>query len=177
MVSRVSVLFRGQPDLIVGLNCLLPPDYSIETSDQGQSSGIIVKTPEGRHRLVDGRLELETIPTPSVQTLPSAAPGKPQSGRGRGRKRASQAPQNGQKAKKSKQELALEQEEDQLRKHIRETGLPLRFRAPTLGDGNCFYRAVCDQVHYQYFINLSLTLSLSRLCCLISQSCPVITPS
>ena len=148
LISRVAVLFRGQVDLIVGLNCLLPPGYKIETSDHGQTPHTIVQTPEGRHRLVDGGLEPDTIPTPAVQTVSPAATGGPQSGRGRGRKRASTTLQNGRTAKKSKQAMALEEEEDKLKKHIREIGLPLTFRDPTLGDGNCWYRAVCDQVQH-----------------------------
>ena len=33
MISRVSTLFRGHPDLIVGFNTFLPPGYKIEVSN------------------------------------------------------------------------------------------------------------------------------------------------
>ena len=32
MISRVSALFKGHPDLIVGFNTFLPPGYKIEVS-------------------------------------------------------------------------------------------------------------------------------------------------
>ena len=32
VISRVSTLFRGHPDLIVGFNTFLPPGYKIEVS-------------------------------------------------------------------------------------------------------------------------------------------------
>ena len=33
MISRVSNLFRGHPDLIVGLNTFLFPDFKIEVNE------------------------------------------------------------------------------------------------------------------------------------------------
>ena len=34
MINRVSSLFHGHPDLIVGFNTFLPPGYKIEVSDE-----------------------------------------------------------------------------------------------------------------------------------------------
>ena len=39
VISRVSTLFKGHPDLIVGFNTFLPPGYKIEVTD-GDSNTI-----------------------------------------------------------------------------------------------------------------------------------------
>ena len=40
---------------------------------------------------------------------------------------------------------------DPLLKHISSAGLPLKFRPPTLSDGNCWYDAMADQVKNNLF--------------------------
>ena len=62
----------------------------------------------------------------------------------RGRKRTGAAAKNAPAAKKPRQ---TEEGEDELQQHIRVLGLPFRFRDPTLGDGNCWFNACCDQVN------------------------------
>ena len=52
LICRVSMLFRGDPVLLVGLNALLPPDHLIEMN----GDHLIVNTPDGRYRIVNGVL-------------------------------------------------------------------------------------------------------------------------
>ena len=42
--------------------------------------------------------------------------------------------------------VSIREHIDPLLKHISSAGLPLKFRPPTLSDGNCWYDAMADQV-------------------------------
>ena len=43
-------------------------------------------------------------------------------------------------------DIDLDVDPDPLVEHIRDSGLPLKMRPPTLSDGNCWYDAVADQI-------------------------------
>lgn len=47
VIQRVSVLFRGHPELIGGFNTFLPPGYRIDISSDPRDGVIIVTTPDG----------------------------------------------------------------------------------------------------------------------------------
>ena len=63
VISRVSMLFKGHPELIVGFNTFLPPGYKIEvqTNEQAGHQNLphqlqslfqtIVHTPHGTHMM------------------------------------------------------------------------------------------------------------------------------
>ena len=93
-------------------------------------------------------------------TTPSQAPRRGTQSSGskptqpRGRKRAGAATKNAPAAKKSRQSI-VEEGEDELQRHIRDLGIPFRFRDPTLGDGNCWLNACCDQVN-KLMVELSI---------------------
>ena len=67
---------------------------------------------------------------------------------------AGAAAKNPSAAKKSRQSI-VEEGEDELQRHIRDLGIPFRFRDPTLGDGNCWLNACCDQVN-KLMVELSI---------------------
>merc|ERR1719410_1996563 len=74
VISRVSMLFKGHPELIVGFNTFLPPGYKIEvqTNDNNQGQSIsnmpatyfqtIVHTPHGTHMMGNHGLLPQVIP-------------------------------------------------------------------------------------------------------------------
>ena len=43
VIERVSNLFKGHPELIVGFNTFLPPGYKIEVSNDQVISKILIK--------------------------------------------------------------------------------------------------------------------------------------
>ena len=63
MISRVSTLFKGHPELIVGFNTFLPPGYKIEVTI-GESNTISVHGP--------GTNNIQTI-IPNVGPMPVQA--------------------------------------------------------------------------------------------------------
>ena len=103
------MLFKGHPEMILGINFALPPGYKMEVGAVGNpidgdsvvddGHGIIVHTPAGRHRVGDHGLVPVTFPTTCSQSSsPSTAPRRhdakqsagrrpTQRGRGRGRSR------------------------------------------------------------------------------------------
>ena len=104
------------------------------------------------------RVSAETTSTPSISST-HASRRETQSGgskptQPRGRKRAGAAAKNPSAAKKSRKSI-VEEGEDELQRHIRDLGLPFRFRDPTLGDGNCWLNACCDQVN-KLMVELSI---------------------
>ena len=50
VISRVSMLFKGHPELIVGFNTFLPPGYKIE-----------VQTNEAQHPSIPGHAQLQVL--------------------------------------------------------------------------------------------------------------------
>lgn len=47
VISRVSELFEGHSDLIVGFNTFLPPGYKIEVPEHGMPGQILVTVSDG----------------------------------------------------------------------------------------------------------------------------------
>src|SRR3954463_12439373 len=76
VISRVSELFAGHPNLIQGFNTFLPPGYRIECGLENNPNSIRVTTPSGStlHTIGGGRpAQLEVVPPPT-----SAGPGQQQ---------------------------------------------------------------------------------------------------
>ncbi|KAM8890972.1 SIN3 transcription regulator family member Aa isoform 1-T1 [Spinachia spinachia] len=75
VISRVSQLFKGHPDLIMGFNTFLPPGYKIEV----QSADLVnVTTPGQIHHITPHGISVQNIPMTGAATLhppqlPSAA--------------------------------------------------------------------------------------------------------
>ena len=78
VIARVSCLFKGHPELIVGFNTFLPPGYKIEVTPMDTvgvtgipgSTGMqtIVHTPHGIHTMHQGQMSV-------ISTTPSSAGG------------------------------------------------------------------------------------------------------
>uniref|UniRef100_A0AAQ5X4L2 SIN3 transcription regulator family member Aa n=1 Tax=Amphiprion ocellaris TaxID=80972 RepID=A0AAQ5X4L2_AMPOC len=75
VISRVSQLFKGHPDLIMGFNTFLPPGYKIEV----QTNDLVnVTTPGQIHHITPHGISVQNIPITGAPTqhqpqLPSAA--------------------------------------------------------------------------------------------------------
>lgn len=68
VISRVSELFAGHPNLIQGFNTFLPPGYRIECGLENNPNSIRVTTPSGStiHSIGPGRaVQIESGPAPS----------------------------------------------------------------------------------------------------------------
>uniref|UniRef100_A0A8C7XZ40 Paired amphipathic helix protein Sin3a n=1 Tax=Oryzias sinensis TaxID=183150 RepID=A0A8C7XZ40_9TELE len=76
VISRVSQLFKGHPDLIMGFNTFLPPGYKIEV----QTNDLVnVTTPGQIHHITPHGISVQNIPITGAATqqqppLPSAPP-------------------------------------------------------------------------------------------------------
>lgn len=81
VINRVSQLFKGHPDLIMGFNTFLPPGYKIEV----QTNDLVnVTTPGQIHYITPQGISVQNIPItgapsqsasqPQHQSLPQAAP-------------------------------------------------------------------------------------------------------
>lgn len=68
VIARVSQLFRGHPELIVGFNTFLPPGYKIEVNVNvpGQHT-TVVHTPQGTQQHITQSPVV--INTPHIQTI------------------------------------------------------------------------------------------------------------
>ncbi|MFH4982381.1 hypothetical protein AB6A40_009090 [Gnathostoma spinigerum] len=75
VIRRVSKLFRGRPNLIVGFNPFLPPGFELRV----EGSRIIICEPSGKTQLVDEGIR-ELPVTPRTSCSPSVAPVPTQSG-------------------------------------------------------------------------------------------------
>lgn len=65
VINRVSQLFKGHPDLIMGFNTFLPPGYKIEV----QTNDLVnVTTPGQIHHITPHGISVQNIPIPQ-QTL------------------------------------------------------------------------------------------------------------
>ena len=86
VISRVSMLFKGHPELIVGFNTFLPPGYKIEvqTNEQAGHQNLphqlqslfqtIVHTPHGTHMMGNHGVMGPAMPATSIQSLISSTP-------------------------------------------------------------------------------------------------------
>ncbi|XP_041074376.1 paired amphipathic helix protein Sin3a-like isoform X2 [Polyodon spathula] len=80
VISRVSQLFKGHPDLIMGFNTFLPPGYKIEV----QTNDLVnVTTPGQIHHITPHGIQVQQLPLPqppqhqpppSAPATPAAAP-------------------------------------------------------------------------------------------------------
>ncbi|XP_077324912.1 paired amphipathic helix protein Sin3a isoform X3 [Lithobates pipiens] len=73
VISRVSQLFKGHPDLIMGFNTFLPPGYKIEV----QTNDLVnVTTPGQVHQITTHGLQppVPTVPPPSQPSTQAAPP-------------------------------------------------------------------------------------------------------
>lgn len=73
VISRVSQLFKGHPDLIMGFNTFLPPGYKIEV----QTNDLVnVTTPGQIHHITPHGISVQNLPItqPAPQQPPPAAP-------------------------------------------------------------------------------------------------------
>lgn len=69
VISRVSQLFKGHPDLIMGFNTFLPPGYKIEVQTNDM---VNVTTPGQVHQIPTHGLQPPPQPTPQHPSQPSA---------------------------------------------------------------------------------------------------------
>ncbi|XP_063866236.1 paired amphipathic helix protein Sin3a-like isoform X2 [Scylla paramamosain] len=81
VIARVSQLFRGHPELIVGFNTFLPPGYKIEVQGNEQVSvsvpgqqTTVVHTPQGVHHHITSTHHPPPPPTPAVTVKPPHHP-------------------------------------------------------------------------------------------------------
>ncbi len=79
VIARVSGLFKGHPELIVGFNTFLPPGYKIEVTEAGVGAGMsgllgmqtIVHTPTGNYTMSpQGNMSGPLQPTNVTSQLP-----------------------------------------------------------------------------------------------------------
>ncbi|CAL8359071.1 unnamed protein product [Lota lota] len=69
VISRVSQLFKGHPDLIMGFNTFLPPGYKIEV----QTNELVnVTTPGQIHHITPHGITVQNIPMPGAPAQPQA---------------------------------------------------------------------------------------------------------
>uniref|UniRef100_A0AAV2L2D7 Paired amphipathic helix protein Sin3a n=1 Tax=Knipowitschia caucasica TaxID=637954 RepID=A0AAV2L2D7_KNICA len=67
VISRVSQLFKGHPDLIMGFNTFLPPGYKIEV----QTNDLVnVTTPGQIHHITPHGISVSNIPMTGAPSLP-----------------------------------------------------------------------------------------------------------
>ncbi|XP_059916267.1 SIN3 transcription regulator family member Aa isoform X1 [Gadus macrocephalus] len=69
VISRVSQLFKGHPDLIMGFNTFLPPGYKIEVQ---HSELVNVTTPGQIHHITPHGITVQNIPMPGAPAQPQA---------------------------------------------------------------------------------------------------------
>jgi paired amphipathic helix protein Sin3a len=69
VISRVSQLFKGHPDLIMGFNTFLPPGYKIEVQTNEQ---VNVTTPGQIHYITPHGISVQNLPVtgPPSQPVP-----------------------------------------------------------------------------------------------------------
>nr|XP_060644193.1 katanin p80 WD40 repeat-containing subunit B1 [Anolis sagrei ordinatus] len=69
VISRVSQLFKGHPDLIMGFNTFLPPGYKIEVQTNDM---VNVTTPGQVHQIPAHGLQPQPTPQPAHPSQPTA---------------------------------------------------------------------------------------------------------
>uniref|UniRef100_A0A8C8DY34 Paired amphipathic helix protein Sin3a n=1 Tax=Oryzias sinensis TaxID=183150 RepID=A0A8C8DY34_9TELE len=71
VINRVSQLFKGHPDLIMGFNTFLPPGYKIEV----QTNDLVnVTTPGQIHYITPHGISVQNIPATGASSQPSTQP-------------------------------------------------------------------------------------------------------
>ncbi|XP_056595633.1 LOW QUALITY PROTEIN: SIN3 transcription regulator family member Aa [Triplophysa dalaica] len=76
VISRVSQLFKGHPDLIMGFNTFLPPGYKIEV----QTNDLVnVTTPGQIHHITPHGITVQNIPTGAAPQQQNQIPANPTS--------------------------------------------------------------------------------------------------
>ncbi|XP_051545084.1 SIN3 transcription regulator family member Aa [Myxocyprinus asiaticus] len=76
VISRVSQLFKGHPDLIMGFNTFLPPGYKIEV----QTNDLVnVTTPGQIHHITPHGISVQNIPTGPAPQHQNQTPANPTS--------------------------------------------------------------------------------------------------
>ncbi|XP_048828741.1 SIN3 transcription regulator family member Aa [Brienomyrus brachyistius] len=74
VISRVSQLFKGHPDLIMGFNTFLPPGYKIEV----QTNDLVnVTTPGQIHHITPQGISVQNLPVATPSQLQSQPPATP----------------------------------------------------------------------------------------------------
>lgn len=69
VINRVSQLFKGHPDLIMGFNTFLPPGYKIEV----QTNDLVnVTTPGQIHYITPQGVSVQNIPVSGAPSQPSS---------------------------------------------------------------------------------------------------------
>jgi paired amphipathic helix protein Sin3a len=69
VISRVSQLFKGHPDLIMGFNTFLPPGYKIEVQTNDM---VNVTTPGQVHQIPTHGIQPQPQPPPQHPSQPSS---------------------------------------------------------------------------------------------------------
>lgn len=68
VINRVSQLFKGHPDLIMGFNTFLPPGYKIEV----QTNDLVnVTTPNQIHYITPHGVSVQNIPASGAPSQPA----------------------------------------------------------------------------------------------------------
>ncbi|TRY93571.1 hypothetical protein DNTS_016418 [Danionella cerebrum] len=76
VISRVSQLFKGHPDLIMGFNTFLPPGYKIEV----QTNDLVnVTTPDQIHHITPHGISVQNLPIPQPAQPQQPQPAAPTS--------------------------------------------------------------------------------------------------
>lgn len=71
VINRVSQLFKGHPDLIMGFNTFLPPGYKIEV----QTNDLVnVTTPGQIHYITPHGISVHNIPVSGASSQPASQP-------------------------------------------------------------------------------------------------------
>lgn len=71
VINRVSQLFKGHPDLIMGFNTFLPPGYKIEV----QTNDLVnVTTPGQIHYITPHGISVQNIPASGASSQPASHP-------------------------------------------------------------------------------------------------------
>lgn len=71
VINRVSQLFKGHPDLIMGFNTFLPPGYKIEV----QTNDLVnVTTPGQIHYITPHGISVQNIPVTGASSQPPSQP-------------------------------------------------------------------------------------------------------
>lgn len=69
VINRVSQLFKGHPDLIMGFNTFLPPGYKIEV----QTNDLVnVTTPGQIHYITPQGISVQNIPVSGASSQPAS---------------------------------------------------------------------------------------------------------
>lgn len=71
VINRVSQLFKGHPDLIMGFNTFLPPGYKIEVQTNDM---VNVTTPGQIHYITPHGISVQNLPASGASSQPPSHP-------------------------------------------------------------------------------------------------------